>query len=124
MLKILTLSDKILLLLISVTTVSSFFLIAAILPEGSVVIVEVDGVVTYKTDLSHESQFSVRGTHGELQVEVLGGGVRVLRADCPNKVCVRTGSRHRSGDIIVCVPNRTIVRIGTNKSDRIDAVTG
>jgi len=124
MLKTLTIPDKILILLVVAASVSSFFIIAAIVPEGSSVLVEVDGVVTYKTDLRHESEFSVQGSRGELQIEVKGGGVRVVRAECPNKVCVRTGSRHRSGDIIVCVPNRTIVRIGTSKSGRIDAVTG
>jgi len=43
MLKVLTIADKILILLVVAMSVSSFFLIAALGPEGSVVTVEVNG---------------------------------------------------------------------------------
>ncbi len=124
MLKVLTIADKILILLVVAMSVSSFFLIAALGPEGSVVTVEVNGNVVYRTDLRGASRFSVQGARGELQLEVKDGSIRVVSADCPNKICVRTGSRQRSGEIIVCVPNKTIVRIGMGHGETIDAVTG
>lgn len=39
------------------------------------------------------------------------GRIRVLHADCPNKICVKTGWLTEPGDIAVCVPSDTTVRI-------------
>ena len=38
-------------------------------------------------------------------------GVRCLRADCPDKVCVDQGIIALSTDVIVCLPHRLTVRI-------------
>lgn len=39
-------------------------------------------------------------------------------ASCPDKVCVKTGTITKSGQSIVCLPNKTVVYIeGTGKTD-------
>lgn len=44
-------------------------------------------------------------------------------ASCPDKVCVRTGKINKSGQSIVCLPNKTVVYIeGAEKTD-IDDVS-
>ncbi|HBE87040.1 MAG TPA: hypothetical protein DDW53_19330, partial [Lachnoclostridium sp.] len=35
----------------------------------------------------------------------------ITEASCPDKVCVRTGKIHRSGELIVCLPNRVVITI-------------
>ena len=39
------------------------------------------------------------------------GRVRVLEADCPDRVCVVTGWLSRPGQTAACVPGRLMVRI-------------
>ncbi|MGE5587679.1 MAG: NusG domain II-containing protein [Clostridia bacterium] len=39
------------------------------------------------------------------------GRARVLASDCPDKVCVKTGWIDRPGELIVCLPNRVVVKI-------------
>lgn len=56
------------------------------------------------------------GKDGDVQLEHLtvhirGGKVWVSDADCPDKVCERTGEIGRSGQSIVCLPNGVAVRI-------------
>ena len=53
-------------------------------------------------------------------------GVRVAWADCPTQDCVRTGLITRSGQSIVCLPARIIVRLegGTADDGGVDAVLG
>lgn len=53
-------------------------------------------------------------------------GVRVAQADCPTQDCVRTGLITRSGQSIVCLPARIIVRLegGAADPDAVDAVLG
>ena len=59
-------------------------------------------------------------------VEISGGQVTVTEASCKNQVCVKHSSISRSGESIVCLPNRLVVRIegGKNGGDKgYDSVT-
>ena len=49
-------------------------------------------------------------------VEVSGGRVRVLHADCPDQVCVRSGWIRYGGQSLVCLPYRVIVELPRGKS--------
>ena len=54
------------------------------------------------------------------------GGVRVEEADCPTQDCVHTGTITRTGQSIVCLPARIIIRLegGTVDKDAPDIVIG
>lgn len=47
----------------------------------------------------------------EVTIAVEKGRIRFEKANCPDKVCVRTGWLTKVGDIAVCLPNRTIIKI-------------
>ena len=50
-------------------------------------------------------------------------GVRVASADCPDKLCVKTGEIRHPGESIACVPNRVVVVLRDSGSkDRYDGV--
>ena len=53
-------------------------------------------------------------------------GLRVARSDCPTQDCVHTGTISRSGQSIVCLPARVIIRLEGGAADpgNVDAVTG
>ena len=53
-------------------------------------------------------------------------GVRVAVSDCPTQDCVHTGTITRSGQSIVCLPARIIIRLegGAADPDAVDAVLG
>lgn len=123
MLKLLTLGDKLLIILLVGATIGSYLGIG-LASEGETVLIEVDGKVAYKLDLQESCTTIVRGARGELKVEIKEGMVAVTRADCPNRICVRTGWRGRSGEVIICVPNKTLVRITGSTEAGVKAVTG
>lgn len=50
-------------------------------------------------------------------VEFKDGMVRVQEADCPDKVCVRTGWVSKPGEMIVCLPYRIIIKISGDKQN-------
>jgi hypothetical protein len=50
--------------------------------------------------------------------------VAITHAECPNHICVRTGWRSKAGDVIVCVPNKTIVRILGDTAEDTRVITG
>ena len=58
-------------------------------------------------------------------VVISGGTVSVTEASCKNQVCVKHGAISRSGESIVCLPNRLVVRIenGSEEGGGYDSVT-
>ena len=50
-------------------------------------------------------------------VVISGGTVSVTEASCKNQVCVKHGAISRSGESIVCLPNRLVVRIEDNSEE-------
>lgn len=39
------------------------------------------------------------------------GSIRFLEADCPDKICIKTGILTKPGDQAICLPSKTIVKI-------------
>ncbi len=46
-----------------------------------------------------------------MQIVVNGGKVWVEHADCPDKICEKTGKIYKKGQAIVCLPNKIAIRI-------------
>jgi hypothetical protein len=124
MVKKITIADKILLLLLVLGTIATYYFVERMAGVGTTILVEVNGEPRYKADLSSPAEFSIQGTLGHLRIKVHEGRVAVIEADCPNHLCVRTGWRSRAGELIVCAPNRTVVRIVGEKIEGVRAVTG
>lgn len=56
-------------------------------------------------------------------VNIEGGEVSVTGSSCKNRVCIRHGSISKSGQSIVCLPNRLIVTIEDVSGGEYDSVT-
>jgi hypothetical protein len=122
--KMLTTADKLLIAVFACIIIASFALVKASSDEGSVVLIQVDGTTVHKTSLRETHIIAVHGTHGQLTVEIREGRVAITQAQCPNHICVKTGWRSHSGEIIVCVPNNTVVLITASRENQVRATTG
>lgn len=90
---------------------------------GRQVLVEVDRVERGIFSLSRSQRLQIAGPLGMSEVEIDPRGVRIASAPCPHKICVRRGWVQRQGEVIACVPNRLILRIGGVTGDAgVDAV--
>ena len=96
--------------------------------EGLTAVVSVDGVETGRFPLDGSARERTYSANGyALTVAVSPEGVQVVSADCPTQDCVHTGSISRSGQSIVCLPARFILRLeGPQRPDStgVDAVIG
>jgi heptaprenyl diphosphate synthase len=119
-----TRGDAVVIALVCCAIVASAAGASMLASTGSLAVVEVDGTPARTVMLDTDERVTVTGTRGDLTVEVKGGRVAIVRADCPNQVCVRTGWRSHAGDAIICVPNRTTVRIKGARQQGIHGVTG
>ena len=79
--------------------------------EGAVAVVSVDGVEVERYALDTPREVVLRGTAGENILVIEDGCAYIREADCPDKVCVRTGKIRYEGETIVCLPHRLMIRI-------------
>jgi hypothetical protein len=122
-LKIITPGDKILVVLIVVIGIASLFAISRFKQPGDRVIIEVNGQELQRLDLESSQEITVTGPIGNTRIKVGHGAVQVLSSDCPEKICVKTGKIRHAGEIIVCVPNKVVVKIIGKTENQFDVIT-
>lgn len=56
--------------------------------------------------------------HDGIDVTILAqkGSIKFVDADCPDKICVKTGTLTKPGQQAICMPSKTIVRILDNEN--------
>ena len=87
--------------------------------------VSVDGVETERLALE-EAERTIQAGGYTLRLRLTETEVWVESSDCPTQDCVHTGHISRSGQSIVCLPARVIVRLegGETVDTGVDAVIG
>lgn len=88
--------------------------------EGLMVVVTVDGEEYYSGLLAGENQQAERreiDIDGHNKVVIENGEVLMEEADCPDKLCISQGKISRTGQTIICLPNKTMVTIKGGKSE-------
>lgn len=82
--------------------------------------VMVDGVIAAEGLLRADGadlEFSVEQRPGVI-FHIQNGAIAFLSSDCPDKICVRMGYIHNSGQTAACLPNGVIVQVrGTGVSN-------
>jgi hypothetical protein len=121
---LLSFGDKILILILVLSGIFSFFLIELFTYPGKFALVSVNGEQKYRKSLAVDEVFTLSGPIGEAKVEISQGAVRILEADCPQKLCVLQGKIQNVGEIIVCVPNKVSIWIEGRRKNELDAITG
>ena len=108
-----TLKNDILLILALLVLAGAAYGILRLTREpGNEAAVTVDGQLVLTVPLTREATVTVGENRGFRNVvEVSGGRVRVLDADCPDRLCVRQGWIRYSGESIVCLPHKLVVAV-------------
>jgi hypothetical protein len=122
-LKIITPGDKILVVLIFTLGIVSLVALKHLRQPGDSVIIEVKGQVVQQMDLNTSQEITVNGSLGQTTIKIDHGAAQVIHSDCPEKVCVKTGKITHAGEIIVCVPNKVVVKIIGKQKNPFDVIT-
>lgn len=74
--------------------------------------ITIDGELAETLDLSRDQEITIHGVHGGTNhLIVKDGAIWCEEASCPDGVCIRQGKQNRDGGMIVCLPNRMIVKV-------------
>lgn len=122
--------DIVLVVLVIFAAVISMFLVsrANAGEKGSLAIIEVNGKEAKRIALGDgqpDRTFRIKGMSGYNIVEVKDGRVRMLKADCRDRICLGVGWVEAPGRAIICLPHRVIVRVTGKRggNGKVDTVT-
>lgn len=107
-------------LAVALVCVAVWFAMRGAVIENPTAEVILNGEVIRTIPLSEDCEFTVKSNEGYNIVTVKNGAVSVTEADCPDKVCVRTGAISGGAVPIVCLPHKLEIRI-VGGSAEIDA---
>ena len=80
--------------------------------DGITAAVKVDGNIVYMLPLDKNASVTVEGYQGGSNTVVIENGTVYMKdADCPDKLCEKTGKISKNGETIVCLPHRVVVEI-------------
>ena len=79
---------------------------------GSVAVVEQNGTVIAELPLDEDAVFEIKDGDSVTNTLVIkDGSADMVSADCPDKICVNHRKINKSGESIVCLPNKVIVTV-------------
>ena len=116
------------LILISICLVVAVFLLLIMnftRKEGGYATVVVNGVetATYPLDKDVTVTLSNDQTSGYNLLVIEGGYASIVEANCPDKLCVRQKKIKYNGQTLVCLPNKTTVKIVSNSESDTDFIS-
>lgn len=117
--KLITKKDLILLAIVLLCGIIGMFLMNSA-DTGKSVTITIDGKTKETISLDNDFNKELNG----VSVCCENGEVYVNASDCSDKVCVRSGRISKSGESIICAPNRVAIKIEGKKGTLPDAMTG
>ena len=79
-----------------------------------------DSVQVYRIELStaKEGSFSIPGEPDVVFQLYADGSIAFIKADCPDKVCIRSGRLKYAGQFAACLPNKILLKIVSEEEER------
>ena len=105
--------DIMLISTVIIVCVAAFLIINFVVKkDGITAVVKVDGNIVYMLPLDKNASVTVEGYQGGSNTVVIENGTVYMKdADCPDKLCEKTGKISKNGETIVCLPHRVVVEI-------------
>lgn len=89
--------------------------------DGDILRITVDNELYGEYPLDKDQVIQIKDTN---VCEIADGEVRMIEADCPDQICVKTNAITQQGGTIICLPNRVFLEvIRSGDFETPDAVT-
>jgi hypothetical protein len=115
-------------IVLSVVVIGIVMLLALVFTQksGEYVIVKMDGAEIARFELYSDTEYEIKGDHGERNLLVIKDGkAEIKEASCPDGLCIKTGKIDKEGQSIVCLPNKVVVEIsGEGQDNDVDIIAG
>lgn len=91
--------------------------------EGGYVVVTVNGEETQKFSLNEDAVVTLKNGEGFNILVIEDGSARIKEASCPDKLCVKQHEVRFNGEALVCLPNKTTVKVVSDKNPETDFIS-
>lgn len=91
--------------------------------DGASVTVTIAGEKYQTYSLSEDATIDIVSDLGTNQLVINNHKASVKEATCPDKLCVHQKSISKTGETIVCLPNKMVVTVNNSESNELDAIT-
>lgn len=91
--------------------------------KGQQVSIYVNNKEMYRLSLFQDKTICIQGIIGVTVIQIERGEIWVEKAPCPYQICKNRGKISRSGETIICIPNRILIQIGGISQNQVDSVT-
>lgn len=65
--------------------------------------------------LNEDGQYEIKTENGFNQIIIEKGFVYIKDANCPDKLCVKQGKISKTGESIICLPHKIVVKIASKE---------
>lgn len=89
--------------------------------SGSSVEITIDGEVYQTLSLSKNTTIEIPSGNGSNILTIRNGIADMTEADCPDQLCVKQKAISHTGETLVCLPHKVVVKI-INRNDESDDV--
>lgn len=87
-------------------------------------VVTIDGKEYGSYPLAEDITVKIESENGGFNLLVIeDGAASVEEASCPDKICVRHKPIDKTGETLVCLPNKVVVEIENGEAAEVDAST-
>ncbi|WP_434305767.1 NusG domain II-containing protein [Clostridium botulinum] len=125
--------DKIVIYIVSIllalSVISIIFFKFFVKSENAVAVIKQNGKIIEKVDLSKVKEkkelkinYNDKNHKGYNIIEIDKGSIRFIDADCPDKVCIKSGVLKKPGETAACLPHKLIITIEKNDKE-VDEVS-
>ncbi len=107
--------DIVLIVLLLAICIAAIMITGRRSQKGSYVCITVNGEVQTYLPLDVDGVFPLNGGTNTLHIE--NGSAYMVEASCPDKICITQGKISKTGQQIVCLPNRLIVTVTSSPEE-------
>lgn len=83
------------------------------------VVVKIDGEEKGTYSLSKNTEVSINNTNVFV---IEDGEVKMIRANCPDQICVKHKAISKNKESIICLPNKVVVEIVSDEQADLDTI--
>lgn len=90
--------------------------------NGNTVVIYVDGKEYAEYPLEKDGKYIIDRGGVKNVVVIEDGTVKMESASCDNQICVKHKWISKDGESIICLPNKVVVEVRSEKNNAIDSV--
>ncbi|MDD2493749.1 MAG: NusG domain II-containing protein [Tissierellia bacterium] len=76
----------------------------------------------YVLDMNYKNEFTITTNNGYNTIKIEEGKIWVTDTDCPDKYCQNQGKISGVGEVIVCLPNKLLIKIVGHENKDVDII--